>query len=105
MLLDVTTFAPEALHEFSTRLLAGAGLPDEDAALAADVLLAADLSGIDSHGVARLRAYLDLVRSGQVNRAPELRVVRETLTTATVDADNGLGLVVGPRANEIAMGK
>jgi LDH2 family malate/lactate/ureidoglycolate dehydrogenase len=104
-MLDVKTYPAEALHQFSARVLVGAGLPPADAELAADVLLAADLRGIDSHGVARLRGYLQLLRSGQVNATPELRVVRETLTTATVDADNGLGLVVGPRANEIAMDK
>jgi LDH2 family malate/lactate/ureidoglycolate dehydrogenase len=55
--------------------------------------------------VARLRVYFDAVRSARINATPEMRVVRETLTTATVDADNGLGLVVGPRANELAMDK
>ena len=104
-MLDVTTYPAEVLRAFGARLLAEAGMPADDAELAADVLLAADLRGIDSHGVARLRGYVDAVRSGQVNATPELRVVRETLTTATVDADNGLGLVVGPRANEIAMDK
>jgi L-2-hydroxycarboxylate dehydrogenase (NAD+) len=104
-MLDVTTYPAEVLREFSARLLAAAGAPPDDAALAADVLLTADLRGIDSHGVARLRGYFDVLRSGQVNARPQPRIVRETLTTATVDADNGLGLVVGPRANEIAMDK
>ena len=104
-MLEVRTYPVEVLQEFTVRLLALAGVPAEDAELAAEVLLAADLRGIDSHGVARLRGYFDILRGGQVNPAPELRVVRETLTTATVDGDNGLGLVVGPRANEIAMDK
>ncbi len=104
-MLELKTYPAHVLRAFSARLLAEAGLPPGDADLAADVLLAADLRGIDSHGVARLRGYLDALRSGRVNPNPELRVVRETLTTATVDADNGLGLVVGPRANEIAMAK
>jgi L-2-hydroxycarboxylate dehydrogenase (NAD+) len=102
---ELTTYPADVLHEFSERVLAAAGVPPDDAALAADVLLAADLRGIDSHGVARLRGYFDAVRSGRINATPEMRVVRETLTTATVDADNGLGLVVGPRANEMAMDK
>src|SRR5215472_3159128 len=102
---EVTIYPADVLHEFSARVLAVAGVPPDDAALAADVLLAADLRGIDSHGVARLRGYFDAVRSGRINPTPEMRVVRETLTTATVDADNGLGLVVGPRANELAMHK
>jgi LDH2 family malate/lactate/ureidoglycolate dehydrogenase len=102
---EVTNYPADVLHEFSARVLTAAGVPPDDAALAADVLLAADLRGIDSHGVARLRGYFDAVRSGRINATPEMRVVRETLTTATVDADNGLGLVVGPRANELAMDK
>jgi len=104
-MLETTTYPAEVLHEFSARMLETTGVSPGDAALAADVLLAADLRGIDSHGVARLRGYVDALRSGQINPRPEPRVVRETLTTATVDADNGLGLVVGPRANEIAMDK
>src|SRR5437763_6304998 len=104
-MLEVKTYPAEALREFSERMLALAGVPAEDAALAADVLLAADLRGIDSHGVARLRGYYEALRSGAINPRPRQRVVRETMTTATVDADNGLGLVAGPRANEIAMEK
>ncbi|HEY4027337.1 MAG TPA: Ldh family oxidoreductase [Candidatus Dormibacteraeota bacterium] len=99
------TYPAEALHEFSARVLALGGVPADDAALAADVLLAADLRGIDSHGVARLRAYHRALCSGEINPTPHLRIVRETMTTATVDADNGLGLVAGPRANDIAMAK
>jgi L-2-hydroxycarboxylate dehydrogenase (NAD+) len=102
---EQSTYPADVLREFSARVLEAAGIPPDDAALAADVLLAADLRGIDSHGVARLRGYHEGVLSGRINATPELRIVRETLTTATVDADNGLGLVVGPRANEIAMDK
>jgi L-2-hydroxycarboxylate dehydrogenase (NAD+) len=102
---DLTTYPADVLREFSTLVLSAAGAPPDDAALAADVLLAADLRGIDSHGVARLRGYHDVLRSGRVNATPEPRIVRETLTTATLDADNGLGLVVAPRANQIAMEK
>ncbi|HYW23085.1 MAG TPA: Ldh family oxidoreductase [Terriglobales bacterium] len=104
-MLEVTTYPAEVLGDFSTRLLVSAGVPPDDAAQAAEVLIAADLRGIDSHGVARLRGYFEAVRTGRINATPELRVVRETLTTATVDGDNGLGLVVGPRANELAMDK
>ena len=64
-----------------------------------------DLRGIDSHGVARLHTYFDMLAFGRINPRPNIRVVRETPSTATVDGDNGLGLVVGPRANAIAMEK
>ena len=64
-----------------------------------------DLRGIKTHGVARLHAYFDLLRLGRINPTPMLSVVRENKTCATVDGDNGLDLVVGPKANAIAMDK
>jgi hypothetical protein len=56
-------------------------------------------------GVARLHTYFDLLRLGRINTWPNVRVVRQLPGTATVDGDNGLGLVVGPRANRLAMDK
>jgi len=79
------------------------GVPKNDAIEAAEVLASADLRGIDSHGVARLHSYFDMLMRGRINPKPEIKVVRSTLSTATVDGDNGLGLVVGPQANRIAM--
>jgi LDH2 family malate/lactate/ureidoglycolate dehydrogenase len=102
---DATIFPIDHLRDFSTRMFAHFGVPDADAQLAADVLATSDLRGIESHGVARLRSYFELLASGRINVRHELQVVRETPSTATVDGDNGLGLVVGQKANEIAMEK
>jgi L-2-hydroxycarboxylate dehydrogenase (NAD+) len=99
------TFPIEQLREFSVRVFAAFGVPEEDARLAADVLAGADLRGIDTHGVARLPQYVEMLRHGRINPRPQIRVDRETPSTATVDGDNGLGLVVGPRANRMAMEK
>jgi L-2-hydroxycarboxylate dehydrogenase (NAD+) len=99
------TFPIERLREFSARVLETFGVPGDDARLAADVLASADLRGIDTHGVARLPQYVEMLRLGRINPRPEIRVVRETPSTATVDGDNGLGLVVGPRANLMALEK
>jgi L-2-hydroxycarboxylate dehydrogenase (NAD+) len=93
------------LHEFCERVFRSRGVPGGEARLAADVLSAADRRGIDSHGVARLRTYYDLLSVGRINARPTPRIVRETPSTATVDGDNGLGLVVGPWANDVAMDK
>jgi L-2-hydroxycarboxylate dehydrogenase (NAD+) len=93
----------ETLREFSTRMFLHFGCPEEDTAQAADVLACADLRGIDSHGVARLYSYFEMLSLGRINPKPQVQPVRSTLTTATVDGDNGLGLVVGPKANRIAM--
>lgn len=81
------------------------GIPELDARQAADVLARADLRGIDSHGVARLHTYFDMLLLGRINPKPNIKSLREKLSVATVDGDNGLGLVVGPKANEIAMEK
>jgi LDH2 family malate/lactate/ureidoglycolate dehydrogenase len=95
----------ERLHEFSIRVFESFGVPADDARLAADVLVAADLRGVDSHGVARLHAYFDMLTLGRINPRANPRVVRETASTAALDGDNGLGLVVGPKANALAMDK
>ena len=96
-------FSIEVLREFSTRVFLYFGVSEQDAAEAADVLVYADLRGIDSHGVARLHTYFELLKEGRINPRPQLKVIRSTASTANVDGDNGLGLVIGPRANRIAM--
>lgn len=78
---------------------------EEDAALATTVLLRADLRGIDSHGIARLSGYVRLWEAGRVNARPSVKVIHETSSTATIDGDSGLGLVVAPRAMRLAMEK
>ncbi len=103
--VEVRVYPVQQLSEFSARVFVHLGLPRPDAELAAGVLALADLRGIDSHGVARLHTYFDLLHAGKINPTPELNVVRESASTATIDADNGLGLVIGPKANRIAMEK
>ena len=101
--VETKIFPIEALHKFNTRVFLHFGVPKNDAAQAADVLASADLRGIDSHGVARLHSYFGMLSEGRINPKPQIRILRSTLSTATVDGDNGLGLVVGPHANRIAM--
>src|SRR5690606_3128175 len=72
---------------------------------ASEVLLSADLRGIDSHGLARLSGYVRLWEVGRVNTKPAIRVVHETPSTAVVDGDSGLGLVVAPYAMNVALQK
>src|SRR5206468_5801913 len=103
--VETKLFPIEALRDFSNQVFLHFGVPKHDATQAAEVLAAADLRGIDSHGVARLHTYFDMLSLGRINPRPRLSVVRQSPSTATVDGDNGLGLVVGPRANEIALEK
>jgi L-2-hydroxycarboxylate dehydrogenase (NAD+) len=102
---ETLTFPWVRLHEFCAAVFRHFEVPAAEARLAADVLSTSDRRGIDSHGVARLRTYVDLLTAGRINPRPSIRIVRETASTATVDGDNGLGLVVGPWANDLAMEK
>ena len=81
------------------------GCPDDHAEQAADVLINADLRGIDSHGMARLAGYVKQWEMDRLNPKPNIRVVHETPSTAVVDGDRGLGLVVASKAMEIAIEK
>ena len=82
------------------------GVPPEDAELGADVLVLADLRGVDSHGVSNmLRSYLGGYQRGEINPRPNISVVRETAATASIDSDRGLGTIVTPKAMDIAIRK
>lgn len=98
-------FSLKSLESFIKSLLMHIGCSETDADLAAEVLLSADLRGIDSHGIARLSGYVRLWEGKRINTKPHIRIVHETPSTAVVDGDGGLGLVVGPKAMEIAMEK
>ena len=77
-----------------------------DAELGADVLVLADLRGVDSHGVSNmLRIYLGGYQRGEINPRPNISIVRETAATASVDSDRGLGTIVTPKAMDIAIQK
>ena len=98
-------FSYDHLYRFTSDMLLKIGCPQEDAQLATQVLLSADLRGVDSHGVARLSGYVRLWEKGRINAKPNVKVSYETPSTAVVDGDGGLGLVVAPFAMKIAMEK
>lgn len=93
------------LKQFVISVFTSIGCSDEDAELAADVLVSADARGIDSHGVARLAGYVRLFDHGRLNTKPNIKILHESPSTALLDGDRGLGLVVAPKAMEIACEK
>lgn len=98
-------FPYERLYSFTSEVFKKIGCSDEHAATATRVLLSADLRGIDSHGIARLIGYVRLWEAGRINTRPEMKIVHETPSTAVIDGDAGLGLVVAPFAMQIAIEK
>ncbi|MEI6086686.1 MAG: Ldh family oxidoreductase [Bacteroidota bacterium] len=101
----MNTFSYDQLYQFTHTVFLKMGCSLQDATTAATVLISADLRGIDSHGVARLSGYLRLWEAGRINTKPNIRVVYETQSTAVVDGDAGLGLVVAPFAMQVAIDK
>jgi L-2-hydroxycarboxylate dehydrogenase (NAD+) len=93
------------LYDFCTAIFNKIGCSHADAAIAAKALIAADLRGIDSHGVARLSGYVRLWEAKRVNACPQLKIVHQTPSTAVVNGDAGLGLVVAPYAMQVAIDK
>jgi len=101
----VNIFSYDRLYQFTHKVFLGIGCSHVDATTATTVLISADLRGVDSHGVARLSGYLRLWESGRINPKPNIRIVHETPSTAVIDGDAGLGLVVAPYAMQIAIDK
>jgi len=95
----------QKLKKFTKDVLIQIGCPSGEAGLAAEILVSADLRGIDSHGVARLKGYVRLWENNRINPNPKVKLVHETPSTGVMDGDRGLGLSVAPKAMEKAIEK
>ncbi len=93
------------LFDFAEQVFLKIGCTPEHAKLATETLISADLRGIDSHGIARLSGYIRLWEAKRINAIPDIKVIHETPSTAVVDGDSGLGLVVGNYAMDVAIKK
>lgn len=93
------------LLSFAENVFLKIGCSADDAGIAAKSLLIADVRGVDSHGVARLSGYVRLWETGRINARPKIKIIHETLSTAVMDGNAGLGLVVAPQAMEVAIAK
>ena len=98
-------FSPTELAQFAKEVFEKIGCSPTHAQQSADVLLSADLRGIDSHGLARLSGYVRLKEVGRVNAKPDIKIIHQTPSTATIDADAALGLVAAPQAMRLAIEK
>lgn len=101
--INYTTVSEVGLRQFVTDVFISKGFSEHHAQLSADVLLMADLRGIDSHGVARLSGYLRLIDAGRINPTPKFSLERRKKTIANLDADGSIGLISAPYAMDVAM--
>jgi LDH2 family malate/lactate/ureidoglycolate dehydrogenase len=96
--------APGDMRTTVENLFTALGMPEDDAVQAADVLIYADVRGIDSHGVSNMtRFYVAGFQGGHINPTPERRITRDAGASVTVDCDKGLGLAVGPPVMDLAI--
>lgn len=96
----------EDLHRATTAIFRTMGLPAEDADLAADGLVTADIRGCETHGVSNmLRNYRQAFKDGKMNPKPNWKITHETSAVATIDGDGSHGLVMCPKAMDIAIEK
>ena len=103
---EYSVFVPvETLRSFIYDVHLKAGVPEEDAETCTKVIIESDIRGIESHGIGRLRYYIQRIKNGQHKISAKYEIVKETPTTAVVDGNNGLGMVIGTRAMQQAIEK
>jgi LDH2 family malate/lactate/ureidoglycolate dehydrogenase len=95
----------DALRRFATEVFARTGMPQADAAVVADVLVWANLRGVDTHGVARIPRYVDLIEGGDMNPRPAIAIRTETPASVLIDADRAAGPIAMTQATAEAMRK
>ncbi len=96
----------DLLEGFMVEVFQKIGIPEEDARICADVLITSDKRGIDSHGIGRFKPiYIDRIKIGQINPVTKIDIIKESPTTAVLDANNGMGQVVSKKAMQMAIDK
>jgi len=91
--MSTASVMPDALRRFATSVFARAGLPQADAAVVAEVLVWANLRGVDTHGVTRIPRYVELIERGEMNPRPAIRIRTETPACVLIEADRAAGPV------------
>lgn len=103
---NVVRFVPvDTLQSFMRDVFLKLDVPAEDASICADVLIASDLRGIESHGIQRMKMYYDKIRGGVQFPVTKLEIVRESPTTAVIDAHHGMGQIAAYNSMKMAIEK
>lgn len=104
---DAVRVDSDKLEDYISRVFQRHGITAEDATTCAHVLVMADLWGIDSHGVSNAvkNIYLPSLEDGRITPTPDVAIVHETPATALVDGGNGMGMIAGTFAMQLAIKK
>ncbi|MCB5252475.1 MAG: Ldh family oxidoreductase [Candidatus Cloacimonadaceae bacterium] len=100
------TYLPvKQMHEFMIAVFSKIGVPIQEAKICADVLIASDLRGIESHGIGRLKMYYDRIKSGIQSPETKIDVIKDRYATAVWDGNHGMGHVIAHKAMQEAIDK
>ncbi len=95
----------DELFRIVKEIFVALGITENEASIVADSLIYADLRGIESHGVQRLKMYVDGIKAGGINTEPNIITVRESPVYALLDGDQAMGQIAGYRATKMAINK
>jgi L-2-hydroxycarboxylate dehydrogenase (NAD+) len=98
-------YTPEYLEQFTRKVFEKMGCSPEDAKMATDVFVAAELRGYSSHGMIRIKDYYQLWKADRINIKPNVRIVHESPSTAVVDGDGAIGMIAATKSMQIAIEK
>lgn len=93
------------LQQFMEKSFMKIGVAEKDAQMCAEILITSDLRGIESHGIGRLRMYLDRIRKGLIEVTNTSKIIKESPTTAVVDGNHGIGMVIAHQCMNLAIQK
>lgn len=98
-------YTVDYLEDFTRKVFEKMGCSPEDAKMATDVFIAAELRGYSSHGMIRIKDYFQLWQAERINVRPDVRIVHESPSTAVVDGDGAIGMIAATRSMQIAIEK
>jgi len=98
-------YTPEYLEQFTRKVFEKMGCSPEDAKMATDVFIAAELRGYSSHGMIRIKDYYQLWKANRINIKPNVRIVHESPSTAVVDGDGAIGMIAATKSMQVAIEK
>lgn len=96
-------FAVKSVYEFMRQVFIQSGVPEDEATICADVLIASDLSGIESHGVGRLRMYYDRIKAGVQSAQTDIEILSDKAAISVWDGNHGMGQVISYHAMKEAI--
>ncbi|MBO98838.1 MAG: hypothetical protein CL730_01010, partial [Chloroflexi bacterium] len=89
----------DSLRNVVKQIFLQCGVPLDQSETGSDVLISTDLRGVDTHGVSNmLRIYVKDYQDGKLNPSPNIKIIKDNISTINIDGDNGLGIMQGPYA-------